>query len=257
MTNLLAPLLVLGIMVTGWYLLAYTLENNFASGDGSALIIPPPHQLLVGMNAPTWERIVAATWVSLSTALAGIVISVVVGLATGVLMARSRTIEAALWPWLILVQVTPVIVLTPIIVRLVGPSFGARVTIAVLISFVPIANNTLFGIRSIPRAWRDLYLLKGVSTTRQIASLELPAASPAIFAGARVAAGLSVIGAIVGDFFFTRGTPGLGRLITSFFQDTRSGPMFVTAIIASLIGLSFFLVVNGLRTLVVTPWHHD
>jgi NitT/TauT family transport system permease protein len=69
-----------------------------------------------------------------------------------------------------------------------------------------------------------------------------------------VSAGLTVIGAIVGDFFFTRGTPGLGRLITFFFQDTRSGPMFVTALIAAGIGLGFFLLVSLLRRLLVSPW---
>jgi NitT/TauT family transport system permease protein len=86
--------------------------------------------------------------------------------------------------------------------------------------------------------------------------LELPAASPAIFAGLRVSAGLSVIGAIVGDFFFTRGTPGLGRLVIYFFQDTRSGPMFITTLIATLIGVGFFVVVEVLRKVFISPWHH-
>ena len=70
-----------------------------------------------------------------------------------------------------------------------------------------------------------------------------------------MAAGLSVIGAIVGDYFFTRGTPGLGRLITYFFLDTRAGPMFVTAFVASLIGLAFFVAVAVVNTLLIDPWH--
>ena len=86
--------------------------------------------------------------------------------------------------------------------------------------------------------------------------LQLPSASPSVFAGLRASAGLAVIGAIVGDFFFTRGTPGLGRLITFYFQETQAGPMFVTALVATIIGLAFFLAVNLLRSILVSPWDH-
>lgn len=249
------PLVVLVVVVAGWYALAYSLDNNFASGDGSALIIPPPHQLFVGLNEATVDRIAAATWISLSTAVVGFMLAIVAGMALGIAMSVSRPLESALWPWLIAIQVTPIIVLTPIIIRVAGASFGARLTVTVLIAFFPIASNTLFGMRSVSAALHDVFTLTQASRWQRLTRLQLPAASPAIFAGLRVSAGLAVIGAIVGDFFFTRGTPGLGRLITFFFQDTRSGPMFVTALIAALIGLGFFVVVSLLRRLLVSPWH--
>jgi ABC-type nitrate/sulfonate/bicarbonate transport system permease component len=129
------PLAVFGAIVSGWYALAYSLDNNFASGDGSALIIPPPHQLFVGLNEATVDRIVSATFISAGTALVGLLISIVVGMLFGVVMNMSRALESALWPWLIVLQVTPIIVLTPIIVRVVGPTFGARVLVTVLIAF--------------------------------------------------------------------------------------------------------------------------
>lgn len=249
------PLVVLLVVFAGWYALAYSLDNNFASGDGSALIIPPPHQLFVGLNDATMDRIAAATWISLSTAVVGFMLAIVAGMALGIAMSVSRSLESALWPWLIAIQVTPIIVLTPIIIRVAGASFGARLTVTVLITFFPIASNTLFGMRSVSAALHDVFTLTQASRWQRLTRLQLPAASPAIFAGLRVSAGLAVIGAIVGDFFFTRGTPGLGRLITFFFQDTRSGPMFVTALIAALIGLGFFVVVSLLRRLLVSPWH--
>lgn len=249
------PLVVLVVVVAGWYALAYSLDNNFASGDGSALIIPPPHQLFVGLNEATVDRIAAATWISLSTAVVGFMLAIVAGMALGIAMSVSRSLESALWPWLIAIQVTPIIVLTPIIIRVAGASFGARLTVTVLIAFFPIASNTLFGMRSVSAALHDVFTLTQASRWQRLTRLQLPAASPAIFAGLRVSAGLAVIGAIVGDFFFTRGTPGLGRLITFFFQDTRSGPMFVTALIAALIGLGFFVAVSLLRRLLVSPWH--
>lgn len=255
MKRIVPPMVVLTAILGGWYALAYSLDNNFASGDGSALIVPPPHRLFVGLNDPTLDRIVSATWISLSAALVGFAIATLVGIVLGVAMAFSRAIESALWPWLIAVQVTPIIVLTPIIIRVVGGTFGARVMVTVLIAFFPVAANTLFGIRSVSTPLHDLFTLAGATRLTRLVRLQLPAASPTIFAGLRIASGLAVIGAIVGDFFFTRGTPGLGRLITFFFQDTRSGPMFVTALVASVIGLAFFLVIAGLRRILISPWH--
>lgn len=248
-------LVVLAAIIGGWYTLAYSLDNNFASSDGSALIIPPPHRLLEGLNGPTIERIAAATRISLVTAVVGFVLSALLGIVLGIAMSLSRSLASGLWPWLIALQVTPIIVLTPIIVRVVGPSFAARVLVTVLISFFPIASNTLFGLQSVPRALHDVFTLAGSSRMQRLVRLQLPAASPSIFAGLRVAAGLAVIGSIVGDFFFTRGTPGLGRLITYFFLDTRAGPMFATAFVASLIGLAFFIVVVAANRICVAPWH--
>lgn len=255
MKRITPALIVLAAIIGGWYALAYSLDNNFASGDGSALIIPPPHRLFEGLNGPTVERIADATRISLVTAVVGFLLAAVVGVALGIAMSWSRALASGLWPWLIVLQVTPIIVLTPIIVRVVGPSFGARVLVTVLISFFPIASNTLFGLRSVPGALHDVFTLAGIRPVRRLVHLQLPAASPSILAGLRVAAGLAVIGSIVGDFFFTRGTPGLGRLITYFFLDTRAGPMFVTAFVASIIGLAFFVVVAAANRIFVEPWH--
>lgn len=248
------PCIVLGVVIVGWYALAYSLDNNFASADGSALILPPPHMLFDGINAATRHRIFDATLVSVRTALVGLSLTALIGGLVGMLMARSRAVESAVWPWLVALQVTPIIVLTPIIVRVVGPSFGARVLVTVLIAFFPVASNTLYGLRAVPSALHDLFSLAGVNGWRRLVRLQIPAASPAFLAGLRVSAGLAVIGSIVGDFFFTRGTPGLGRLVTQYFQETRSGPMFITALVAVIIGLAFFLMVVLLRRILVSSW---
>lgn len=252
--RLVPPGIVLGLVIIGWYALAYSLDNNFASADGSALIIPPPHMLFDGLNEATRGRILEAAIISTGTALVGLMVTALVGGLLGLLMALSRALESAVWPWLIGLQVTPIIVLTPIIVRVVGPSFAARVLVTVLIAFFPVASNTLYGLRAVPSTLHDLFSLAGVSGWRRLIQLQVPAASPAFLAGLRVSAGLAVIGSIVGDFFFTRGTPGLGRLVTQYFQETRSGPMFVTALVAVIIGLAFFLMVALLRRLLVSPW---
>lgn len=255
MKRVVPPIVVLGVVIGGWYLLAYSLDNNFASADGSALIIPPPHMLFDGMNRATVDRIMSGLAISLTTAIIGFLLSAMLGVLIGTVMSLSKPLESALWPWLIALQVTPIIVLTPIIVRILGASTQARVLVTVLIAFFPVASSTLFGMRSISQSLHDVFTLAGASYWRRLTRLQLPAASPAIVSGLRVSAGLAVIGSIVGDFFFTRGTPGLGRLIVVFFQDTRSGPMFVTSFVAILVGLGFFLAVTGINRLVISPWN--
>ncbi len=251
---LVAPGVVSAVIIGAWYALAYTLPNNFASSSGAALIVPPPHRLFEGINAATWSRIGVATRISLVTSLTGLALAAAVGVLLGVVMSLSRTIERAVWPWLIAVQVTPIIVLTPLIVRVMGASFSARVFVTVLIAFFPIASNTLFGIRGVDPHLRDVFRIGGAGRAATLRHLELPAALPAIMAGLRVSAGLAVIGAIVGDFFFTRGDAGLGKLITFFFLDTRAGPMFVTALIATGIGVLFFLGFALVTRLTLRRW---
>jgi NitT/TauT family transport system permease protein len=103
----------------------------------------------------------------------------------------------------------------------------------------------------------DLFRLQNSSRWVILRKLQIPAASPAIFTGLRVAAGLAVIGAIVGDFFFTKGDPGLGQLITFFFLNNLSGPMFITALFATGLGLMLFICFGVLNRIVIGRWHES
>lgn len=253
----LGPIIVFGLFLLAWYALAYSLPRNFAPATNKPLIIPPPHRLLEDMSPVLWDRLFTATWISAKTALSGLLISIAAGVALGVLMSRRLWLERALWPYLIALQVTPIIALVPLIIKLVGANFGARVLVTVIITFFPIASNTLFGFRGVPSAMQDLFRLLKATPQQRLFRLEFPAASPAIFAGFRIAAGLAVIGAIVGDFFFTRGDPGLGKLINLFFLNNQSGPMFITAMAASLLGFMLFAVFGLLTRWVVGRWYDE
>jgi NitT/TauT family transport system permease protein len=250
------PIATVGAGVIGaWYLLAYTLPNNFAAATGKPLIIPPPHRLFEDMNDVLWGRLARATAITAITSITGLVLSMILGVALGVIMHRRRWIEKSLWPDLVALQVTPIIALVPLIIRIVGSNFQSRVLVTVFITFFPIVSNTLFGFRGVDKAMHDLFTLRRASKMQRLLRLEFPAASPAIFAGFRVSAGLAVIGAIVGDFFFTRGDPGLGKLISLFFLNNQSGPMFITAITASLLGFILFIGFGYANSVFVGRWH--
>ncbi len=254
---LIGPAIVFVLFIAAWYATAYSIKNNFSPASNKPLIIPPPHRLFEDFNGITREKIFTALLISVRTSLVGLAISIVLGLGLGIIMAQARWLERALWPYLIALQVTPIIALVPLMIRLVGANFAARVIVTVIISIFPIVSNTLFGLQSVDRNLHDLFSLHRVGRARRMFRLQLPAASPAIFSGFRISAGLAVIGAIVGDFFFAKGDPGLGKLITTFFINNQAGPMFISSICAALLGLALFIIFGVIYKLAVGRWYED
>ncbi|MHB1090081.1 MAG: ABC transporter permease [Ilumatobacteraceae bacterium] len=253
--SILGPLVVFAIFIAVWYGIAYGLDNNFSPASNKPLIIPPPHRMFEDLNGITRDKIVTATAIYIKTSLVGLFISIVLGLVLGILMAQARWLEKALWPYLIAMQVTPIIALVPLMIKIVGANFAARIIVTVIISLFPIVSNTLFGLRSVDRNLHDLFTLHHVGRIRRLVKLQLPAASPAIFTGFRISAGLAVIGAIVGDFFFSKGDPGLGKLITFFFINNQAGPMFISSICAALLGLALFIIFGAINKVAVGRWY--
>lgn len=247
--------IVLILFLLGWYALAYGLENNFSPASNTPMIIPPPHRLFEDVHGIVRTKILIAFWISLKTSLIGLTLSIGIGLTLGVLMAQAKWLERSLWPYLIALQVTPIIAIVPLMIKLVGSNFAARVLVTVIISLFPIVSNTLFGIQSTPKNMHDLFTLHKASRFTRLIKLQLPAASPAIFGGLRISAGLAVIGAIVGDFFFAKGDPGLGKLITQFFLNSQAGAMFVTALAATVLGLIFFAIFGIVNNWAVNRWY--
>ncbi len=165
-------------------------------------------------------------------AFIGLAIATVVGFLTAVVMSQTRWLERSIYPWAVVLQTIPILAVVPLIGFWFGFEFQSRVVVCVLIALFPIITNTLFGLKSVDRGHRDLFALHGATRRQRLLKLQLPGAAPHIFTGLRIAAGLSVIGAIVGDFFFRQGEPGIGRLIDQYTQRLQSEQLFV-AVIAS------------------------
>ncbi len=250
------PLVVFAGFIGLWYLAAYKLvPNNFAD-NGSVILVPPPHRLLENMGHE-WPKIMSALWFSTRTALIGLLIAIVVGMALAIAMSQARWIERSIYPYLVAIQAIPILALVPLINNTIGTNLKARIVVCVLIALFPIVSNTLFGILSVDRNQHDLFTLHRGSRWVRLWKLQLPAAMPAIFTGFRISAGLSVIGAIVGDFFFQGGEPGLGYRIIKYFRELQPGRMFVSAILASLLGIVVFMGFGWLGNRVVGHWHES
>ena len=135
--------------------------------------------------------------------------------------------------------------------------FKGRVIACVMISIFPIITNTLFGLKSADASLQDLFTLHGADRRTRLLKLQLPAALPAIFTGFRISAGLSVIGAIVGDFFFRRGNPGIGRLIDIYRSQLAGERLITTILISSLLGIVVFWGFGYLGNRLTRSWHES
>jgi NitT/TauT family transport system permease protein len=188
-------------------------------------------------------------------AMAGLAIAAVLGIGLGVLMSQARWIERAVYPWAVVLQTIPILALVPLIGFWFSFGLSSRILVCVLIAIFPIISTTLFGLRGVDRGDHDLFTLYGAKRSARLRKLQWPAALPAIFAGLRISAGLSVIGAVVGDFFFKEGQLGIGALMEVYRQNLRSEQLFGAVILSSLLGLVVFWFFGWLARLVVGSWH--
>ena len=250
----LPPLVTLAVFLAGWLAVSYDLltpERRF--------LLPPPQDVVsIGILDPdSFNEIFAGLVSTAQVAFTGLAISIAIGFFVATVMAQSTWLERALYPWAVVLQTVPILALVPIIGFWYGFDFGSRVIVCVLISVFPIVTNTLFGLRSADRGHHDLFTLHAASRLQRLVKLQLPGALPAIFTGLRISAGLSVVGAIVGDFFFRQGQPGLGRLISIYTSRLESERLFAAVIFSSLLGLSVFWLFGILGRLAVRSWHES
>jgi NitT/TauT family transport system permease protein len=129
------------------------------------------------------------------------------------------------------------------------------VAATVIIAFFPIVTNTLLGLKSAERSQHDLLTLHRAGRFTRLRKLQFPAAMPAIFTGLRISAGLALIGAIVGDFFFRQGQAGIGKLLNVYQLRLQPDQMIVAILLSSLLGLALFTIFGMLGHRVIGAWH--
>ncbi len=179
-----------------------------------------------------------------STAMAasiGFALSAVTGVLVAVLLSTSRWIERAFYPYTVFFQTVPIIAVAPMLVYWFGFGLKSVAVSAFIASVFPVIANTLAGILSTDPALRDMFKLYGASRFATMMKLRLPSALPNIITGLRIAAGLAVIGAIVGEFVagtLERGA-GLGMMVLVAKKYGRTDDIFAAVLVASLLGLCY------------------
>jgi NitT/TauT family transport system permease protein len=249
------PVLVVFCFVTGfWSFISYALI-----GSSRRFLFPPPLEVL-SVGVLTWTNfrvILVAALLTARVAVVGFAIAVVLGTVLAVLMAQAKWIERSLFPYAVVLQTIPMLALVPVIGFSIGFSFRSRVLVCTVISIFPIITNVLFGLKSVESNLQDLFTLQRASRWTRLRQLQGPAALPSFFTGLRISAGASVVGAIVGDFFFQQGEPGIGALIYNYSQELQSDQLFTAVIISSLLGVLAFTVIGVVAHRVLHAWHES
>ena len=254
----LGPFVVFLVFIGVWYLL-----STVVLPEQKRFLLPTPHKV-IKEGFFVWQSgerrglqpILMSLWDSAKVALLGLGITIVMGMSLAVLMSSSRWLERATWPYLVAVQSAPVLALTPLIRALIDGTQTQRLLVVVLIAIFPIVSNTLFGLLSADKSQHELFTLQGASKWTRLVKLQFPAALPNIFVGLRISAGLAVIGAVVGDFYFRQGgVVGIGAQI-DVYRNRLWGPELITAIIlASALGLVVFLFFGWVSRRAIGKWH--
>jgi NitT/TauT family transport system permease protein len=204
-----------------------------------------------------FSEILAGLWSSTIVAFIGLTVAIIIGVSLATLMSQSKLIERAVFPYAVTLQAIPILAIVPLIGFWFGFGISARVIVCIIIALFPIVVNTLFGLLSAPRGLHDLLTLQRVSRITRLRKLMFPAALPAIFAGLRISAGLSVIGAIVGDFFFGRGDPGIGQLLQRYANRLMGEQLLAAIIMSSLLGVAVFQLFGWIQTNAIGKWHEE
>ena len=247
-----APLGLLIVMIGGWYVFTYeVLERH------RRFLLPPLHEVWTQsfVDGDTRSELLDGLWVTTKTSMMGLVAATALGILFAVLMSQARWIERSFYPWAVLIQTIPILAIVPLVALWFGVGLWSRVLVAVMISLFPIIANTLFGLQSASEEQVDLFEIHGAGRWKRLVKLDFPAAVPALFTGLRISAGLAVIGAIVGEFFFRAGDRGLGQLIELHRATNDTAEMFGAVILSSMLSIAVFTLTGQLGDRLTGKWH--
>jgi NitT/TauT family transport system permease protein len=191
---------------------------------------------------------------TLSVTAVALLAASVIGVALACAMAANRWTRAALAPWAVILQVTPVVAVAPLIVVWVGNPFAAMVVCATIVAFFPVFSSTVAGLEATPKDLLDLFRLNGASIRQEVFLLRLPAALPYFLAGLRISGGLALVGAVVSEFVTGAGgvASGLAFRILEASYRLQIPRMFACLALLAAAGLTINLALGLLGRVVMT-----
>jgi len=215
--------------------------------------LPAPSAIIAAIlaNPAAFAEAVATT---LYEAVLGIIAGTFIGIASGIVFSRFRLLERMFLPYFVASQAVPIIAFGAIIIMWFGNGVASKALIALYLSFFPIAVNTLAGIRTIGPEEIGLFRSFGASPMEILFKLQLPAALPSIFTAVRLAAGLGLVGAIVGEWFGA--TRGLGAILLAAMFDYQITQLWAAILLIGLTGAALFVVVVLLQRQIAW-WHEE
>jgi NitT/TauT family transport system permease protein len=220
-------------------------------------VLPGPGLILKTLIAD-WSLLFQSLLVTLATTFEGFLLAAVGGVGLAVLFNQSRLLEYSLYPYAVILQVTPIVAIAPLLLIYL-PQPLAVLACAWIVAFFPVLANTTLGLHSVDRNLADLFALYGATRGQILWNLKLPAALPYILSGLRIAGGLSLIGAVVAEI--AAGSAGAGSGLA--YRIAESGyrlnipRMFAALLLLSVAGIVIFYVLSAINHLALRRWHES
>ncbi|MBV6638312.1 ABC transporter permease [Mameliella alba] len=249
--RILLPILALTLAIGLWEFLVWYNEVPH-------YLIPAP-SLIAETLITDWASLMQSAAFTVKLTLLSLALAIIGGVSLGMLFALSRPVEMSLFPFAVILQVTPVVAIAPLILIYVSNTFVALLICAWIVAFFPILSNTAIGLRSADHNLRDLFRLYQATPWQRLRHLLIPSALPYFMAALKIAGGLSLIGAVVAEF--VAGTAGqntglASRILESSFRN-EIPRMFAALFLVSLLGVIIFLITSWLSRAVLGHWHES
>jgi len=247
----LLPLIVVVLSIYAW-------DRFVVLNEVPHYIIPSPGRVLEALITD-WSLLIGSLGITLMITFSALAIAIVGGVGIAVLFAQSKWIEMSFFPYAVILQVTPIIVIAPLIFIYVDSKFAGLLICAWIVAFFPILSNTTLGLNSADHNLRDMMKLYGASRWQTLRFLRLPSALPYFLGGLKIAGGLALIGAIVAEFVAGTGGVGSGlafRILEASYR-LNIPRMFAAIILISLTGVVIFMFTTFLSWLFLHKWHES
>jgi NitT/TauT family transport system permease protein len=249
--RILVPVAMLALLIAIW-------QVYVVLADVPHYILPSPVRIARAMVAD-WGVLLPALLVTLKITFIALAIALIGGVGLAVLMAQSRWIELALYPYAVILQVTPIVAIAPLILIYAPSTQAALLICAWIVAFFPILSNTTQGLRSTDHNLLNLFELYGASRWQTLIHLKIPNALPYFLAGLRIAGGLALIAAVVAEF--AAGSAGAGsglafRLLESQFR-LNIPRLFAALVLLSFTGILIFFATSLVSHLLLRRWHES
>jgi putative hydroxymethylpyrimidine transport system permease protein len=240
---------LLAALLVGLFVLAWQGVASLESVDDLLVASPvETAEALYDEFGLLWDNAL----VTLVEVLLGLAVAVPLGVLLAVAMHLVRPLRDAAYPLLVASQAIPIVVLAPIFVLAFDYGIGPKIAIVALICFLPVTVNLLDGLRSVPPELLKLMRSLGASRLRSLRSVELPASLPYLFSGLKIAATVSVIGAVFGEW--AGADEGLGRLVLLANNQLETPRVYAGTVLLTLMAVGLFLAVVVAERL-VCPWN--
>jgi NitT/TauT family transport system permease protein len=251
LSRIVAPLLVGALFLAVW-------EAVVRAENIPPYILPGP----LAIAASLWTdgpSLLGSLLVTLRVTLAALATAAILGGTIAVLFSLSRILELSLFPYAVILQVTPIVAIAPLIIIWVREPFLALLVCAWIVAFFPVVANTTLGLNSVDRNLLALFRLYGASQIQVLRYLKLPTALPYFLAGLRISGGLALIGAVVAEFVAGTGgaETGLAFRILEAGYRLAIPRLFAALFLLSLTGIVIYLVLDGLSRLLLRHWHES